>query len=208
MNGVTNGTPTKLPFGAGVFAKGVPFNPLVAPTLEQIKQGLMGATKGGGGVTITPKLFDPELDDVTVKVAELSYHKFGEEGKMDISFAELTPGLVNNMVLGTVGETTDKNYDVITSHVGALQAGHIIEGLCYYGEFMNGRPWCIVAKKALITSGMPVEGSSATNTVFKGTAEICSDLEYGTNKLPYAIFIYKEDKFVPATPEQAAQAAE
>lgn len=200
-SGVTTGTPSKIPFGAGVYFKGITYDEKVAPTEDAIKAALCGATQDGGSVTITPEFFMPELDGVTVAVAELQ-NKVGETAQIETSFAELTPELLANMVVGSVGATTDGNYDVITS--SDLAAGHFYEGFGYYGNLLDGRPFIIIFKKALCTSGMTHEGKNKTNSIFKGTFECQSDIAYGTTKLPYAIFVRKAEGWTPATPDEVS----
>lgn len=194
-SGITTGTPSKIPFGAGVYFKGVTYDEKIAPTEEQVMAAIIGATKDGGTLTITPEFFDPELDGATVKVAELQT-KVGETAQLETSFAELTPELVAKSVIGAVSETTDKNYDVITS--ANLSEGHFYEGFGFMGEHLDGRPIIVIFKKALCTSGFSFEPKNKTNSVFKGTFECCSDIEYGTTKLPYAIFIRKSEGWTPA----------
>lgn len=200
--GITTGTPAKIPFGAGVFFKGVEYNESAAPTEEQILAGIMGATQDGGSLSITPEFFAPELDGATVAVRELQ-QKVGETAQMEASFAELTAERVAQMAIGAIKASTDGNYDVITS--SGLRAGHFIEGFGYYGEFLDGRPLIIVFKQALCTSGFPMEGKNKQNSVFKGTFECQSDIEYGTTKLPYAIFIRKADGWEAVEPEEITE---
>lgn len=191
--GITSGTPSKIPFGAGVYFQGVTYSETVAPTEEEVLAGILGATQDGGSISITPEFFAPELDGATVKVEELQ-QKVGEAAQMEVSFAELTPELVAKQVIGTITESTDGNYDVITS--ANLAPGHFYEGFGFYGEHLDGRPMIVLFKKALCTSGHAMENKNKTNTVFKGTFECCSDIEYGTTKLPYAIFIRKTTGWV------------
>lgn len=188
--GITAGTPAKILFGAGVYFQGVEYSEAVAPTEEAIKAAIIGATQEGGTLTITPEFFAPELDGATVAVMELQ-QKVGETAQMDISYAELTAELMANMVIGTVGETTDKEYDVVTSSV--LKSGHFYKGFGFYGEFLDGRPIIILFKNALCTSGFTTDSKNKTNSVFKGTMACHSDIEFGTTKLPYAIFIRKKE---------------
>lgn len=202
-SGITKGTPSKIPFGAGVYFQGIAYDEKVAPTEEAIKAAIIGATKDGGSLAITPEFYDPELDGATVKVAELQ-SKVGETAQMETSIAELTPELVAKQVIGTIGESTDKNYDVITS--SDLAEGHFYEGFGYYGEHLDGRPIIILFKKALCTSGFTMEPKNKSGSVFKGTFECCSDIEYGTTKLPYAIFIRKATGWAPAEPEAVTEA--
>ncbi len=199
--GITQGTPSKIPFGAGVYFKGVTYDEKVAPTEEEMKAAIFGATQDGGSVTITPEFFMPELDGMTVAVKEFQ-NKVGETAKIETSIAELTPELLANMVIGKTSESTDGNYDVITS--SDLAAGHFYDGFGYYGKLLDGRPFIIIFKQALCTSGMSVEGKNKTNSVFKGTFDCQSDIEYGTTKLPYAIFVRKLDGWQPVDPEEVS----
>ena len=90
--GITAGTPAKILFGAGVYFQGVEYSETVAPTEEEIRAAIIGATQEGGTLTITPEFFAPELDGATVSVMELQ-NKVGETAQMDISYAELTAEL-------------------------------------------------------------------------------------------------------------------
>jgi hypothetical protein len=200
-SGITTGTPSKIPFGAGVYFKGVAYDEKVAPTEEIIKAAIFGATQEGGTLTITPELFMPELDGATVAVKELQ-NKVGEVAQMEVSFAELTPELIAKMVIGKISETTDGEYDVITS--SELGAGHFIDGFGFYGHYMDGRPMIIIFKQALCTSGLSTDAKNKTNSVFKGTYACQSDIEYSTTKLPYAIFIRKTEGWVKTDPTELA----
>lgn len=202
QNGVTTGTPAKIAYGAGVYFNGIEFEPLVAPTEEAVKAAIIGATQEGGTFTVTPEFFAPELDGVNVPVKELQ-QKVGETGQMEVSFAELTADLAAKMAIGTVTESTDKEYDVITSSEH-LTAGHYYKGFGYYGRFLDGRPLIIIFKNALCTSGLTTDAKNKTNSLFKGTFACHSDLEYGTTKLPYAIFVHKGKDWKPINAEQAA----
>ena len=201
VSGITKGTPSRIPFGAGVYFHGVTYDEKVAPTYEAIKEKILGATQDGGNVTITPEFFAPELDGATVAVKELQ-QKIGEIAIMETSIAELTPETVAKQVVGAIGETTDGEYDVITS--SKLGAGHFYSGFGYYGKLLDGRPVIIIFKNALCTSGMAYEWKNKENTIFKGTFECQSDIDYGVNKLPYSIFIRKADCWEAASLDEVS----
>ena len=201
-SGIIKGTPSRIPFGAGVYFQGLEYSETAAPTEEAIKAAIIGATQDGGSLTITPEFFAPELDGATVAVMELQ-NKVGETASMETSFAELTPELAAKLVIGKVAESTDKNYDVITS--AELGAGHFYKGFGFYGEHMDGRPVIIIFKNALCTSGYTMEPKNKTNAIFKGTFECQSDIDYGTTKLPYAIFIRKEEGWVKVDESAVAE---
>lgn len=201
VNGITSGTPSKIPFGAGVYFAGLAYSETAAPTKEEILSHVIGATQEGGTLTITPEFFAPELDGANVAVAELQ-KKVGETAQMETSIAEFTADLAAKMVIGKTADSTDENYDVVTS--AELGTGHFYKGFGYYGELLDGRPTIIIFKTALCTSGFTMEPKNKTNSVFKGTFACQSDIAYGTDKLPYAIFIYKKDKWEQADPIEIA----
>lgn len=190
-NGITQGTPSKLLFGAGVYFKGVPYSDTAAPTEDVIKAAVIGATQEGGTLTITPEFFAPELDGALVPIRELQ-KKVGETAIMEVSFAELTPELMKNQVIGKQGKTTDNKYDVVTSD-DQVRPNHFYEGFGYYGTYFDGRPIIIIFKNALCTSGFTTDAKNKTNSVFKGTFACMSDLETGVTKLPYAIFMHTSE---------------
>lgn len=198
-SGITQGTTSKIPFGAGVYFQGVEYSETVAPTEEAIKAAIIGATQDGGTLTITPEFFAPPLDGALVAIEELQ-NKVGETAVLDVSFAELTPELVAKQVIGKVADSTDGNYDVVTS--SKLKAGHFYTGFGYYGHYLDGRPMIVLFKKALCTSGMTTDNKNKTNSVFKGTFACHSDIAYGTDKLPYAIFIRKLEGWEPTSAEE------
>lgn len=203
-SGITTSTPANIPFGAGVYFQGVAYSETVAPTAEAIRAAIIGATQEGGTLTITPEFFAPELDGATVALRELQ-NKVGEVAQIDTSFAELTPDLIAKMVIGQIGESTDGKYDVITS--ANIRAGHFYEGFGYYGKYIDGRPMIVIFKQALCTSGFTTDAKNKTNSVFKGTFVCQSDIEYGTTKLPYAVFIHKKDGWTPVEPDELTTTA-
>lgn len=186
--GITSGTPSKIVFGAGVFFQGVTYDENVAPTTEAIKAAIIGATQEGGKITITPEFFSPELDGALVAVKELQ-QKVGETATLETSMVEISPEYMAHSVIGEINDSTDGNYDVITS--SELRSGHFYTGLGYYGELLDGRPFIVIFKNALCTSGFSTESKNKENTKFTGTFECQSDIAYGVEKLPYAMFVRK-----------------
>lgn len=201
-NGVTTGTPQKIQFGAGVYFKGLPYDEKVAPTEEEIRAKIFGATQDGGTLSVTPEFFIPELDDVLVPLKELE-QKIGEKAQMEVSFAELSAEFVKQTAIGTLSESTDKMYDVVTSSE-RIKSGHYYEGFGFYGEMLDGRPVIIIFKHAICTSGFTVDPKSKTNSVFKGTFECRGDIAYSTRRLPYAIFIRKAEGWTDVRLDEVA----
>ena len=204
-SGITEKTPLRIPFGAGVYFKGVTYDEKVAPTEEEVKSHIAGATQEGGTTTITPTIFNVEADGAKVKLKELA-EKIEEIAMMEVSFIEVTPEMVKNQVIGKMGESTDKNFHVITSD-DHLRPNHFYSGFGFMGYHLDGREMIIIFKNALCTSGHVLEPKTKTNTLFKGTFECYSDVEYGVTRLPYAIFIRKEEGWKPVNADEVAVAA-
>ena len=202
QNGVTNTTPTEIAFDAGVYFTGVPYDEKIAPTEEVVKAAVIGATQEGGTVTITPEFFDIPADGVRAPVKELKV-KVGETAQIEVSFLQLQAERVKNQVIGKLADSTDKNFDVITSDE-YLRPNHWYEGFGYWGHLLDGREFIIIFKNALCTSGHVMEAKSKTNSVFKGTFECHADIEYGVMKLPYAIFIRKAEGWQPVNADEVA----
>lgn len=187
-SGITTGTPARIAFGAGVFFQGVEYDEKVAPTETEIKAAILGATQEGGKITITPEFFAPDLDGALVAVKELQ-QKVGETATLETSLVELSAEYIAHSVIGEINDSTDNNYDVITS--SDLRSGHFYTGFGYYGELLDGRPFICIFKNALCTSGFATESKNKENSKFTGTFECQSDIAYGVDKLPYALFIRK-----------------
>lgn len=200
-SGITTGTPTRLLFGAGFYFANMTYDEKIAPTLEAVKAAIIGATQEGGTLTITPEFYTPPLDGANVALMEL-VRKVGETAQMDVSFAEFTAEFAARMVIGEISESTDGDYDVVTS--ADLGPGHFYKGFGYYGSLMDGRPVIILFKNALCTSGFTTDSKNKENAVFKGTFACHSDIAYGTTRLPYAIFVHKSEGWTPTTVEELA----
>lgn len=208
-NGFTANTPTEIPFGEAVYFQGVEYSETVAPTEEAIKAGIIGATQEGGKVVFAPEFFDIPVDGVNVPMVELK-KKIGEKSHIEASFLEMKPEFVQKQVIGKLGESTDKKYAVITSD-DQLRPGHVYKGCGCFTRLSDGRPFIVLYKNAIWTTGFENENKAKTNSVLKGTFECHTDAEYaaehGTSKLPYALFIRNKDGWTAVNADEAAAAA-
>lgn len=204
QSGIKTGTPTRVLFGPGVYFEGVKYDEKVAPTLAEIIEAIIGATQEGGTLTITPELLNIELDGALVELRELE-KIIGMKALAEVSFAEFQARHTKNQVIGKLSETTDGNYDVITSD-DQIRPNHYYEGFGYYGELLDGRPVIFLFKQALCTSGFTTDNRNKTNNVFKGTFACRGDIEYGVTRLPYAIFIRKAEGWTAVNADEVAAA--
>ena len=189
-SGITSGTPAKILFGAGVYFQGLTYNEKTAPTEDEIKAAIVGATQEGGKISITPEFYSPDIDGVNVSLMETE-QKVGETATMEVSMIEISPEFMAHAVIGEINNSTDNKYDVITS--SELRTGHYYKGFGFYGELLDGRPFIVIFKNALCTSGFAHEGKNKENAKFTGTFECRSDITYGVEKLPYAMFVCKAE---------------
>lgn len=206
LNGVTTKTTERIPYGAGVYAKGIPYKEDTPPALSEIMAGIMGATQEGGTFTVENEFFAPELDDVQVELEELD-NLVKQKARMEVSFAEMTAERLAHMMIAKADTETNEDWDIVTTSE-KIEPGHYIEGLCFYGKMINGMPFIILAKKALCTSGFTMNNQSKTNAVMKGTFDFRGNIAYSTAKLPFVIFIRKTSGWETVTPAEAAAAAQ
>lgn len=189
-SGITANTPKRVVFGAGVYAQNLPWG--TVPTAEEVKAGLIGATNGGGTITITPELIDLELDGALVKVRGLT-QKGGEVATMETNMAEVSPEYLARTVIGKASETEDGKFDVIDSKA-KIEDSDYFTGFGYIGQMLDGRALMVIFKNALVTEGFEMEAQNKEQVTIPMKVECFSDTAEGDDleKLPYRIYIEKE----------------
>lgn len=200
---VTAATPKRIIFGAGVYAQNLPWDSV--PTQEEVKQGLIGATNGGGKVTIKPNFVDLELDGVLVKVRGLS-QKAGETATMETNMAEVSLDYLTKAIIGKASETEDGKFDVIDSKA-KIEDGDYYTGFGYIGQMLDGRALMVIFKNALATEGLEIEAQNQEQVTVPTTVECYSDTAEGDDmeKLPYRIYIEKEGEMVPTNANEVGE---
>lgn len=194
-SGVTANTPKSVVFGAGVYASGLPWD--TVPTAEEVQEGLIGATNGGGKITITPELIDLELDGALVRVKGLT-QKAGETAEMETNMAEISAAYLAKAVGGTASESTDKKFDVIDSKAKIADSDYYT-GFGYIGQMLDGRAIMVIFKNALVTEGMEMEAKNKEQVTIPTKVACFADPGADLEKLPYRIYIEKADGTVSQT---------
>lgn len=119
--------------------------------------------------------------------------KSGKEGS-----GTPTASIVSTSGTVTVATTTagvaasDTIYDVLTSS-STIEESHYYSGFGFCGKTLSGRAIIVVFKNALCTEGFTSEPKNKENAVFTGTVKCYADLGEVCDKLPYKIYIEKED---------------
>lgn len=151
---------------------------------------ILGATSGGGKMTIKGEIKDIELDGALVKVKGLAV-KIGGTATADVNFAEINADIMKAMMLGqkvTSGSDVVAGFDLIKDKAH-IEAGDYIENFGFVGETSDGSKRLIVIfENAICTSGLPIETKNKENSVFAGTFEAYADNDADLDVLPVRIY--------------------
>lgn len=199
---ITADTPKRIIFGAGVYAKGLPWDKV--PTEEEVKQGLIGATNGGGKVTIKPEVIPLEVDGMLVAVRGME-QKAGETAEMETNMAEVSTDYLAKAVIGTVSQTEDSKFDVIDSK-SKITDDDYYTGFGYIGQMLDGRALMVIFKNARVTEGLEFEAKNKEQVTIPTKVACYSDTAEGDDleKLPYRIYIEKDGTMTQTTASEVA----
>lgn len=174
-SGITANTTKNIMFGAGTIHKGLKYTEgeSGASGSWNFESTIIGATSGGSKITITPEIFNVELDGALVKFKGGNV-KTGETATMEINFAEITKEIIKMAAIASSGVSEDTNYDLIESKPD-IEAGDYVENLAFVGKTLDGRNIIVIMDNALCTSGIEMEGKNKENSVPAYTFECNAD---------------------------------
>lgn len=183
-HGVTSATPDKILLGAGTIHVGLEYT----NGSWNFNDTIFGATKGGSKVTITPEIYDPEIDGVNVKTKGISDIKIGETAQMEVNFAELTGELIKKLTLGKTGTSADSNMNLIEGKP-QIESGDYFEKFAFVGKTVTGKPIIVIFDYAICTNGLGTDALNKSNSAISATVECRADLSGGNlDVLPYHIY--------------------
>lgn len=181
-HGITPTTPGSILLGAGTFYKGLEY------TSGSWKGDCVGATSGGGKVTISNELVDIEVDGAKVKVKGLTV-KQGGTASMEVNLVELSTDLLKTTTLFKEAEISDIDGFTRFEDKAHITEGDYIKNFGFVGETADGSKQIIVIfDYALCTSGLEFEGKNKENSVIKATFEACATIESDLDALPVRIY--------------------
>ena len=155
---------------------------------------ILGATSGGGKLTIQGELKDIELDGALVKVKGLTV-KTGGTATAEINFAEVNSDLLSKLMLGkkvTVGDEVVAGFDLIKDKAH-IESGDYIQNFGFVGETADGsKELIVIFDYALCTSGISIEGKNKENSVFAGTFTAYADIDCDLDVLPVRFYYPNE----------------
>ena len=181
-HGVTANTPGSILLGAGTFHKNLKYEG------NAWSGDCIGATSGGGKVSITSELVDIEVDGAKVKVKGLTV-KHGGTASMEVNFVELSTEMLKTVTHFDVGTTSAASGYTELKDKARITEGDYLENFGFVGMTADGsKQIVIIFDYAICTSGLELEGKNKENSVIKATLEACAAIDGDLDTLPVRIY--------------------
>lgn len=180
-HGISATTPSNILLGAGTFHKGLTFNS------GKWEGTCVGATSGGGKVSIVGEFVDMELDGALVKVKGLTV-KQGGTASMEVNFAELSTDILKTATLMEEGASDAEGFTMLKDKAN-IKEGDYLENFGFVGHTADGsKQIIIIFDYALCKSGLELEGKNKENSVIKATIEAYAAIDGDLDTLPVRIY--------------------
>lgn len=180
-HGVNTTTPDDILLGAGTYHKGLKY------TNGNWEGAVIGATSGGGKVSIAGEYLDIELDGALVLVKGLTV-KQGGKASIEANMAEFNG---DNIKLATNFKEGESDADGYAMYVDKpdIEEGDYVENFGFVGETANGKKKIIVIfEYALCKSAMEFEPKNKENTVLKVVLDAYAENKGDLKTLPVKIY--------------------
>lgn len=184
-HGITTETPKNIFLGAGTFHKGFGWD----VEAKAWKGTCIGATSGGGKVSIAGEYLDLELDGALVNFKGQTI-KQGGIATMEVSLAELNGDNIKMATNFKKAETSDADgYDLFVDKPN-IEEGDYTDGFAFVGKTADGKKDVIIifesslCKEAFELEGKPKE-ASVLKLVMTAYAENDGDLDTLPVKIYY-----------------------
>lgn len=182
-HGISTTTPENILLGAGTYHRNLKF------VDGKWTGDILGATNGGGKISISGEFVDIEVDGALVKVKGMAV-KQGGTVTAEVTFAELSIPVMQMATLFKTGESDAEGFTMLQDK-SAIEEGDYVENFGFVGYTLNGAKQIIVImENALCTSGMEIETKNKEQAVIKLTMEAYANLEDDStfDSLPVKIY--------------------
>lgn len=187
-HGVSTTTPENILLGAGTYHRNLKYAD------GKWTGDILGATNGGGKISIVGEFKDLEVDGALVKIKGLVV-KMGGTVTAEVTFAELSTAVMQMATLFEAGESDVDGYTMLKDKA-AIAEGDYVENFGFVGYTANNAKQIIfIMENALCTSGMELEPKNKEQAVVKLTMEAYANNEGDLDTLPVKIY-YPNDPVV------------
>ena len=180
-HGVTENTAKNILLGAGTYHKGLKFEN------GQWVGTCIGATSGGGKVSIQGEYMDLDIDGALVLFKGQTV-KQGGKASIEASIAELSGDNIKMATNFTEGESDAEGYAMFVDKPN-IDEGDYTEGFGFVGKTANGaKDIIVIFDSALCKSAFDLEGKNKGQSVLKVVMEAYAENEGDLDTLPVRIY--------------------
>lgn len=180
QTGVNKNTPDKIMFGAGTIHRNL------KEDLSNLEESIVGATKEGSGVTITPNFYTIAADGALVGVKGLT-RKVGEKAVMKVKFLEVDPQTWKNSLIAQFGDSEVEGYALLESK-SDVEDEDYLDNIAFVGKTLADYDIIVILPNALCTTGLNIESKNAEEWAGEHEFVCHAGLEDDLTKLPYKIY--------------------
>lgn len=189
-HGITESTPSNIPFGAGTWFKGLKYEEGTGWTGT-----VLGATSGGSSIKITNEITDLEIDGVIVPVKGLALMA-GGGGEAEVNFAELTPDVIKHTMLAEMLDENSEHYvegfDCFQTK-DSINDGDYIENLGFVGWTADkSKQIIVIMDNALCKGGLQLDPKNKEASIVKGTFTAYGDIKSDLSRVPVRVYYTKD----------------
>ena len=182
-HGVTAETPKNILLGAGTFHKGLKWD----SATKAWTGACIGATSGGGKVSIEGEYLDIEVDGALVLVKGLTV-KQGGKASMEVNLIELSGDNIKMATNFKQGESDADGYDMFTDKA-QIEEGDYVDHFGFVGKTANGaKDIIIIFESALCKSAFELEGKNKESSVLKLVMDAYAENDGDLDTLPVKIY--------------------
>ena len=180
-HGITADTPKNVLLGAGTYMKGMKFEG------NKWSGTIIGATNGGGKVTIKGEFTDLELDGALVKFKGQTV-KQGGTANIEANFAEVSGDVLKMATLFAEGTSDAEGYTMLVDKAN-ISENDYVEGFGFVGKTADGsRDIVVIFEYGLCVSGLELEGKNKEQSVIKLSIDAYANNEGDLDTLPVKIY--------------------
>lgn len=182
-HGISTTTPENILLGAGTWMKNLKWD----REARKWNGDVLGATNGGGKISIVGEFYDIPVDGQLVKTKGLVV-KQGGTVTCEVNFVELSTEIMKMATLFEEGTTDAEGYTMLKDKA-AISEGDYVENFGFVGYTANNAKMIIfVMENALCTSGMEIESKNKEAAVVKLTMEAYAENAGDLDTLPVKIY--------------------